>query len=413
MVEHGSRNALSELAYMVTVMIAVLFMTERFIYPVASVLCVILCLLLLSTKGKFRCPMIITTFVSYGALILVQIIIRPSIYFSLDRAVKELSRLCIYAAIVLLAANTRIREDRFLSLWKSVFFASVAVAVLQFAKVERVSTILISIYGDSIEWDVAMKYSTLDLFRAGSVFVNANTYAKFILAVLAMFLAIDQRKKSNILYAAVSSLIIAASLLLAGSRTGVVIALLMVMGFYLHEAMGRKPRIMATELLMLVLLAIGGAIGIAIYLNAGVDGSGGVRAVQIVAGFGNSIAYKLETFRNMVGQFSAMNILVGMGPFENDVRYLTKTDFDLGYLLLFYGIAGCMVYARMLYDICRHRRQMPRRYSYFNILLAFIMMAFGLTGGTFLNLRVFAIFSTMLYVEIVDGDFRPIRAPQP
>jgi hypothetical protein len=132
-----------------------------------------------------------------------------------------------------------------------------------------------------------------------------------------------------------------------------------------------------------------------------------------VSGLGNSVAYKLETFRNMIGQFSVANILVGMGPFENEVAYLTKIDFDLGYLVVFYGIAGCMLYACMLYDICRHRSHMPRRYSYFNTLIAFITVVFGLTGGTFLNLRVFAIFSTMLYAEIVDGDFRPISARQP
>jgi len=410
MTKHKWRNVLNEFAYVITVIIVVFFMTERFIYPVLSVLGIILCCLLPSTKGKFRCPAIVIIFISYGALILVQMIIQPSTYFSVKIAIKELSRLLIYVVVVLIAANTHIREERFLRLWKSVFFASILIAILQFAKIERVNNMLISIYGDSINWDVAMKYSTLDLFRAGSIFVNANTYAKFILAVLAMFLSIDQRKASNVMYAVVSSLIIAASLLLAGSRTGVVIASLMVIDFYLRGVMSRKGKTRTVVLLMFCLLALVGAIGIASYLDAGEDGFGGARAFQIAAGLDNSLAYKLETFRKMVDQFTATNILIGMGPFETNIKYLTAIDFDIGYLVTFYGIIGWVLYVCMIYDICQYRSEMPPRYSYFNRLIAFILVVFGLTGGTFLNLRVFATFATMLYVGTVDGDLASIEA---
>ena len=410
MIHHRSRHVLNEFVYIITVIAAVFFMTERFIYPVLSVLGIILFYLLANANGRFRCPAIVVIFVGYGALILAQIIIEPSIFFSVKIAVKELSRLCIYTLVVLIAANTCIREEHFLRLWRLVFVASVSVAILQFAKIESLNKMLIGIYGDSRQWDSAMRYSTLSSFRAGSVFANPNTYAKFILAMLAIFLAIDQRRTSSVIYATVSSLIIAASLLLTGSRTGIVIASLMVMGFYVRGAASRKGRFMVTELLMLVLLVLVGGIGIAIYLNIGADGFGEVRALQVVAGFGNSVAYKLETFRTMVDQFNATNMLIGMGPFETDVKYLTLIDFDLGYLVTFYGIVGCVLHVCMLWDICRHRRYLPTRYSYFNRQLASILVLFGLTGGMFLHLRIFTIFAAMLYVGIVDGNFRPIQA---
>ena len=409
MVNHRLRNVLNEFAYTITVITAVFFMIERFIYPVLSILGLILCYLLISTNGKFRCPAIVIIFISYGAVILVQMIIEPSIFFNVKIATKELSRLCTYTLVVLIAANTCIREERFLRIWRLVFVTSVVVAILQFAKIESLNKMLIGIYGDSRVWDLAMRYSTLGSFRAGSVFTNPNTYAKFILAILAIFLAIDQRRTNSVIYATVFSLIVAASLLLTGSRTGSVIASLMVMGFYLRSAISRKGRFMVGELLMLVLLVLLGAMGIAIYHNIGADGSGGVRALQIVAGFGNSVAYKLETFRNMVDRFTATNILVGMGPFETDVKYLTLIDFDVGHLVTFYGAVGCVLYVCMLWDICRYRRHLPARYSYFNGLLASILVLFGLTGGMFLHLRIFTIFAAMLYVGIVDEDFRPIQ----
>jgi len=212
---------------------------------------------------------IVIIFMSYGLLILAQMIIEPSLYYSVEIAVKELSRLCIYVLVVLIAANTYVREQRFLELWKLIFLASVLVAILQFAKIESVSKMLVDIYGDSVNWDVAMKYVTLDSFRAGSVFVNPNNYAKFILSIFAMFLAMDQRKTSNIMYAIVSSLIIAASLLLTGSRTAAIIASLIVIGFYLRGTVSRKGRITVKELLMLALLVLGGAIGMAMYLSVG------------------------------------------------------------------------------------------------------------------------------------------------
>lgn len=79
-----------------------------------------------------------------------------------------------------------------------------------------------------------------------------------------------------------------------------------------------------------------------------------MRALQLVAGFDNSVAYKLKTFRNMVDQFTAMNMLIGMGPFETDVTYLTAIDSDLGYLATFQGTASCVLCTCMLYDTYRH-----------------------------------------------------------
>jgi len=410
MVKRRLGNGMNEFMYTTTVIITVFFMTAKLVYPVLIALNIILCWVLISKEGKFRCPAIIIVFLGYGALILVQMIIEPSIYFSVKIAAKELSRLCIYIVVVLIAANTYLREGRFLRLWRLIFFASVLVAILQFAKIGSANKILNHIYGDSVDLDVAMKYSTIDLFRAGSIFVNANTYAKFILAVFAMFLAIDQRKTGNMIYATVSSLTVAASLLLAGSRTGVIIASLMVVGFYLRGAMSRGGRIRLAQLLMFGLLVLGVFVGMAMYLDAGADGFGGARALQLASGFGNSVAYKLETFLNMVDQFTAMNMLIGMGPFETDVKYWTAIDFDLGYLVTFHGMVGCVLYVCMLYDICRHRRHMPPRYAYFNRLLAFIVVVFGFTGGTFLNLRIFTTFAMMLYVDMVDEDFEPIEA---
>jgi hypothetical protein len=66
---------------MVTVLIAVFFMTQAFVYPAISALSIILCYLLVKTKGKIRCPGIIIIFACYGSLILIQMLIEPSGYF--------------------------------------------------------------------------------------------------------------------------------------------------------------------------------------------------------------------------------------------------------------------------------------------------------------------------------------------
>lgn len=53
---------------------------------------------------------------------------------------------------------------------------------------------------------------------------------------------------------------------------------------------------------------------------------------------------------------------------------------------------------------------MPPRYSYFNRLMALIVILFGLTGGIFLNLRTFSMFATIMYGGIVNRDSDPIEA---
>jgi len=268
----------------------------------------------------------------------------------------------------------------------------------------------VSVYGDSVSWEVS-EYSRLDISRAGSVFVNANMYAQFILLFLAISLAIDQNKRDNVAYALMSWTLIATSLLLAGSRTGTVIAALLVVSSMVRRVLTTRGKARKTSLLPLVILSVTAAVGSVVYLSARQADSARFRAFQVTAGVDNSLAYKVNTFHNMVGRFNALNACVGMGVMETDTKYITKIDFDLGYLIVFYGTAGCILYMCMLYDICCYRNNMPARYVYLNRLITFIFVASGITAGVFFNLRVFSIVAAVVYADVLDAEFQPIRVP--
>jgi len=397
---------------MVTVLIAVFFMTQAFVYPAISALSIILCYLLVKTKGKIRCPGIIIIFACYGSLILIQMLIEPSGYFGFEIALKELSRLCIYALVVLIAANTRIREECFLRVWRFAFLFSMLIAIGQFAKIGAINQTLVTVYGDSRHW-VSATYSGLDLFRAGSVFINANTYAQFISMILAIFLATDQGKRNNRMRSVLFAIAIMVSLLLAGSRTGIVIAALVLISSAIRNLISKRGQIRIGNLLILTILSSIGIVGIAMYLNTKPADSTGFRAFRITAGIGSSLGYKFSTFRSMINQFTALNWFIGMGVMETDIKYVTKIDFDLGYMAVFYGIVGCVLYVWALHNICHHRDKMSSRYVYLNRLLALIVVLSGLTAGLFFDLRVFSMFATVFYADIVDAHFQPIQRSSP
>ena len=412
MANQSLKSISGETLYITAVIMAVFFMTDRFTYSIVALLSSFLLYLLVKAKGKIRYPGIINVLASYGLLIFLQMLVQPSTYFSFEIALKELARLCIYTLVILVAANTQIREERFLKLWSFIFLFSLCIAVFQFMQIGWVSKILVSVYGDSIFWGLS-SYSSLDSFRSGSVFINPNNYAKFILAFLGIFLAIDSRRTTSMTYAMLFSLAIVVSLLLAGSRTGMLIAAMMLASFCLRRIMTRKGKIRVGNLLIFILLLLIGTVGITIYVSIWSSDFAGFRALRIAAGLQNSMAYKVSTFCSMIGQFTATNLLMGMGPFETDVRYLTKIDFDLGYLVTFYGIAGCILYAWMLHDVCQYRKHMPSRYSYLNKLLILVFILFGLTGGMFFNLRSFTMLATIFYANIVGGYFETIRPSFP
>lgn len=403
MIGQNSNKVLEEYIYILTVITLVFLMTSKFIYFNMAILILFLFILLVRLKGKIRYSKIINILIAYNLIILLQIIIKPSMFFSVEIAIKELLRNTIYILIVLITTNTKISEKHFLKLWQFIFLFTFLIAIIQFLKLYGVNEILGNIYGESIHLQVSEKYSTLDSFRAGSIFINPNSYAKFILMFLSIIFSVNlslKIKKLNLYFLLIAIIV---SLILTGSRTGIIIGILITFYVLLINRFRKRSTISLKVILAIKLLIFISLIVMLIVIKKDIINFNSFRIFQITSGFMNSINYKFKTFSNMISNFNVLNFFVGMGTFENDLKFITLIDFDIGYLITYYGSLGLILYIFMIYDFYKYKNNNYNKYKLLNKLLILVFVLFGFTGGMFFNLRFFSIYITLIYANIVQN----------
>ena len=124
-------------------------------------------------------------------------------------------------------------------------------------------------------------------------------------------------------------------------------------------------------------------------------------------GIDDSLNYKYTTFSNLIRyNLNHINLLIGLGPFKINLKNLTAIDFDIGYMLAYYGLIGFLVYILMVIYLYKYRNQDNEQqdYSILNVLLIIVLILFGFTGGVFFNLRIFSTFSTLVFAKILDAE---------
>lgn len=393
----------NEVIYFLTVLITVFAMIHRFAIINIIILMILLILLLIRAGGKIKLSKTVPVYFIYILLILIQGMINPSEFFSFQVAIKEIVRLLIYFIITLIIINAPIREKKFLKIWNSIFLISLLIAVLQFYKLLGINEILEKIYGSSLHLGVAIKYTSLPLFRAGSILINPNTYAKFILAYLAVCISSKNKVSNKRITLFLQILSIGISLILAGSRTALIILIIMLFYSFFNNLIKKRMKFNLNNTILLVFFSIVICTGLIIVLRYELLNAEKFRLLDVVSGLDNSLKYKFITFNNITQRFNVLNLLIGLGPFENEIRGLTLIDFDIGYLITFYGVIGLIIYMIMIYDFYKYRRNIHSNYFLLNKLLIIIIILFGFTGGVFLNLRIFSIFLTLIYSNIVDS----------
>lgn len=120
-----------------------------------------------------------------------------------------------------------------------------------------------------------------------------------------------------------------------------------------------------------------------------------LRLFKVNEGMSNSFGGKISIFTNLIKQMQPWNYLIGYGPFDYSLSSSFLVDFDLGYFIVYYGLIGIGLYVAMLRSLLHYEfmdgttdHRLPR-------MLVVIMIVFGLTAGTYFNLRIFAIYMLM------------------
>jgi len=177
----------------------------------------------------------------------------------------------------------------------------------------------------------SITYGTIWDYRLGGLYHNPNQCARYLSLLLAFFLVInnDRRNKSAILFSVVAY----SGILLTGSRTGFVVASL-ILYFGLLRQKGSHNAIKY----LFVALAI---IGIYYLIRSGVE----LRGFDVSSGFQNSANLKWDTFVYYLGSESSM-LHVLLGHLDTSL-FVAQTgsvmhDFDSEYgdLVFRFGVIG-------------------------------------------------------------------------
>lgn len=177
--------------------VVVLFLVNRFLMPITMVLAIVL-LYMMAHEGKVALYMnqITKLFVVIAGMGIVYMVLSIfggfSALGSSRYAVKEIERGIIYILIAQIIMRSKVDIRKYISIWNMLLTLSVVVAILQFTKVIDMNTILKNFYGDSIQF-YNTQFTVLSSFRCGSIFVNPNVFACFLVACLGSHLVVSRK----------------------------------------------------------------------------------------------------------------------------------------------------------------------------------------------------------------------------
>lgn len=307
-------------------------------------------------------------------------------------AIKEISRCVIYIILIQILISVKIDIKTYARVWKFLILFTVAVAIIQYVKIFDVDSILKSIYGDSIQFHNSAKEELSD-FRGGSIFINANVFACFLVAALSSYLFISTRLKENILSKGIIFGAIFVGLILTGSRTGFILGIIILI---VHMYLQSRGNIFSffKKVFFLVVALVCILLTLLIFFDFTIDPSM-FRIFKISEGIENSFGVKLDIYKTLIKGQSVFNMILGYGPFDYTLSPDLLVDFDFGYFTTFFGGCGLVLYLALIFSILHFGDYKNPSRKFLNTMFFVITIVFGFTAGVYFNLRIFSVYSLM------------------
>lgn len=314
---------------------------------------------------------------------------------------KEIYRAIIYIIVMELMITMKVDVKVYSRIWRILLFFIVGVAIIQFTKVFDIDSILKNIYGDSVQFYRTAE-TELASFRCGSVFINPNVFACFLVAALASYLFLMRYKYETVVMRIITFGMIIIGFVLAGSRTGLTLAVIIILT-YMYNSSGGNIAIFVRNILFLI-VGIVVVLGILVMLfNVQLSDFSAFRIFKIKDGTSDSLGTKIDIFINMLRNMNAANMVIGYGPFNYAADSRLMVDFDFGYFVTFYGLIGVFIYFALLRGIYKWGNiGLPGR-MFLNRMFMLITIFFGITAGVYFNLRIFAIYMLM-FLPMIRAD---------
>lgn len=320
--------------------------------------------------------------------------------FSLQESITEIERAVIYILIIQIIASVRVDIRSYCRIWRFILIVVVGVCVIQYLKPFNIDSYLKRFYGDTVQF-LNSAQTDIDAFRGGSVFVNPNFMACFLVAYLGNYLALMRVSRERILLVLINFILVITGLVLSGSRTGLTIGgLEFLLYFILNTRNKGKKGLFRLLLALAILLAL-----LSVFASDLGSALGGLRAFQFNDGLNNSLSSKIKIWLSVMSQAGGGNYLFGYGPYDYAADPGILVDFELGYFTVFYGVVGVFLYIGLVRSIMRHNtrsanEELQKRR---NLFFALVMFLFGFTSGVYLNLRMFSIFIVLFLPTILNA----------
>ncbi len=292
----------------------------------------------------------------------------------------ELQRFAFYILLILVVYDYKVPFQYIYWICIAILLFNFTIQILQYNDVEWVNDFIRQYYlvGKDTHLNLATtKYGSAN-FRSGSIYMNPNVYMVIPCSVLCVILQANIRKPTILNY--VFAVICIWSLLLTGSRTTFIVAVaILLIYFILDKSIGKiKWAILAVGVIVLIFNMDNLQENFRIFdVSSGVEGSFDHKLCGLSAYFKNANPIYFVT-GSLSSSFSPM------------------VDAEWGYVFVYFGVLGLYWYINFLQLLGRNRDTVP----FLSITLRIVICLIAMTATIVLCMPVFSFFCLVGLVEI-------------
>lgn len=343
---------------------------------------------MLFIAGVLKKPTISTQLISIYVLMVLSLVLPLLAVFivegslvNFDNWMHEFQRLLFY--IVLISAVYQYRISFKFLYWMCVgmLLLHTTIQLLQWFEVDGVYDFIQDVYADGqdhLHLDLTLGGRRNGDFRSGSIYLNPNVYMIIPLSVLCVILQANQMKANLLNYAVI--LVALFSLLLTGSRTTLVVAVILIAAYILWN----KEASAGWKVGMLVVF------GTVILVLSQLFGD--LRVFDVESGIVNSASIKLKGLLNYLELAHPLYFITGSLP---SPQY-KQIDAEWGYIFAYFGVLGLAWYTRYIGLMGRNAEKLPFMTNGVRIIFCLVAM----TATVVLCMPIFSFFCLLSLTKI-------------
>lgn len=292
----------------------------------------------------------------------------------------EMQRFAFYIMLIIVVYDYKVPFQYIYWICISILLFNFAIQLLQFNGAEWVNDFIRQYYlvGSDTHLELATtKYGTAS-FRSGSIYMNPNVYMVIPCSVLCVVLQANIKKPSilNYLFAVVCIW----SLLLTGSRTTFIVAVaIVVIYFILDKNIGRiKWAILAVGIILLI-----------VNMDSLQEN---YRVFEVSDGMESSVGHKLSGLSAYLKYANPIYFITG----SLSSSFSPMIDAEWGYVFAYFGVIGLYWYVTFIMMLDRNKDTLP----FLSVALRLVICLIACTATIVLCMPVFSFFCLIGLVEI-------------